>query len=333
MDKKRAAFDIWKAIFQDDEAFMQLFFSTLYHDQNTLLVQNAAIGTANAHLQFLPYNLCVNDRLYRSYYVCGVATRPEMRSRGLAKQLLRAAHYQMWLNGATFSFLIPQENWLYEYYNRVAQYLPLGERAQCLTVDEKSFSQSLTSDSYKRFSAFRQRALSVPHVVPDYLQWRIALQTAVMSSGGYLFYTAQQMDALFERLGDSFIAPAPATNREKNVYRCGMIRLINPIKLLMAYAKEHIQDSWSFFLSDESLPMNNGLYILKSGMVRFFRPTIKDASKYSIPEAFQQEIKKEWKSISKKTPRPKIFTPESLLLFLIGEKRFFFDQLMDGLSF
>ena len=323
MQKRAAAYKIWKDIFHDDEAFMTLFFDSIYHDSNTLLSLNPYTGTANSHLQFIPYDLCIAQKRYKACYVCGVATIPEAREHGLAKQLLQAAHYRMWHKGAALSFLIPQENWLYDYYRRGGQYVDAGERA----YSHKrivGFVNSSDAESYKQSTLQRQSSLRMNYALPDYLQWRTALESAAMSGGGCAFDDECGINLLYDRITpNNYIAPRPPINGEK-MHRFGMVRIIKPFDLLRDYALRHTHCCTTFIYCDNALPMNNGLYVIKNGMVRFFRPALQDVRKYSILKGKEKDTNPLNSPLS-------LYTPTSLAQFLFQNEIFFLDQLMDGI--
>ena len=108
------------------------------------------------------------------------------------------------------------------------------------------------------------------------------------------------------------------------MHRFGMVRIIKPFDLLRDYAQRHTHCCTTFIYCDNALPMNNGLYVIKNGMVQFFRPALQDVRKYSI-------LKGKEKDTNPLNPPLSLYTPTSLAQFLFENEIFFLDQLMDGI--
>ena len=89
MIDKQQVVDLWQECFNDSEAFVQLYFSTKYTEENTLVhIENGKVLSA---LQMLPYSMTCWGRELRISYISGASTWPEARGRGLMKDLLTEA--------------------------------------------------------------------------------------------------------------------------------------------------------------------------------------------------------------------------------------------------
>ena len=117
MIDKQQVVDLWQECFNDSEAFVRLYFSTKYTEENTLVhIENGKVLSA---LQMLPYSMTCWGRELRISYISGASTWPEARGRGLMKDLLTEAFRVMRSRDVHFSTLIPAESWLFDFYRRL----------------------------------------------------------------------------------------------------------------------------------------------------------------------------------------------------------------------
>jgi len=117
MIDKQQIIDLWQECFNDSEAFVRLYFSTKYTEENTLVhVENGKVLSA---LQMLPYSMTCWGRELRISYISGASTWPEARGRGLMKGLLTEAFGVMRSRDVHFSTLIPAESWLFDFYRKL----------------------------------------------------------------------------------------------------------------------------------------------------------------------------------------------------------------------
>jgi len=107
---------MWKTCFNDSEAFMDLYFSEKYKDENTLIYieDNQAV----ASLQILPYLFTFYGENIPVSYISGACTLPEFRKRGIMGKLLIASFEVMKQRDIPLSILIPSNENLYKYYKK-----------------------------------------------------------------------------------------------------------------------------------------------------------------------------------------------------------------------
>ncbi len=109
--------EMWRLSFPNDpEKFVQFYFSDIYTNENTLVYLKN--NKPAASLQILPYSIQIDKQIYQTGYISGAMTHPDYRGEGLMSQLLNQAFEVMKERKHTFSFLIPQEEWLQSYYAR-----------------------------------------------------------------------------------------------------------------------------------------------------------------------------------------------------------------------
>lgn len=114
MDKKGQLIDLWRLCFGDSEDFIRLFFDRVYREENALTLERE--GRILCALHIVPYRMLVAGHEWSLAYVCGVATWPEYRRRGLMGQLMRQAIDVMAGRGYDLTALIPATPALFEYY-------------------------------------------------------------------------------------------------------------------------------------------------------------------------------------------------------------------------
>jgi predicted acetyltransferase len=115
--QKKDIIHIWNECFPDDSPeFVDLYFTKKYKSENTLvyLLENKIASC----LQILPYEMKYFGNICQTFYISGAATLPEYRNKGLMGELLVHSFQEMKNRGALFTVLIPQEEWLVQYYQK-----------------------------------------------------------------------------------------------------------------------------------------------------------------------------------------------------------------------
>ncbi|MDR3252535.1 MAG: GNAT family N-acetyltransferase [Tannerella sp.] len=122
-DKKALAL-LWKEIFGDADAFVNLFFSSMYKPANALIIRDR--DTIVSALYILPYRVKIGVRTFPSAYICGVCTRPSERGKGYMKALMQAAMDEIRSKGYVLATLIPANERVRDFYRRISFTLPLN---------------------------------------------------------------------------------------------------------------------------------------------------------------------------------------------------------------
>ena len=115
----RALFD---QCFPDESGFNAYFFDRLYRPEQTLLYEQG--NTLCAMVQMLPYQLFIGGTEGTATYIYGACTHPEHRRKHFMAQLLEASFEEDRRRGRCASLLIPQEEWLFQFY-RPFGYIPV----------------------------------------------------------------------------------------------------------------------------------------------------------------------------------------------------------------
>ena len=108
---------MWKLCFPKDKTqFVNFYFEEVLKTNQSLALWNN--NTLVAFLQILPYQIKIGDKTYNAGYISGAMTHPEHRQKGYMQQLLNAAFEEMKKQSFTFSFLIPQDDQLFDFYGK-----------------------------------------------------------------------------------------------------------------------------------------------------------------------------------------------------------------------
>ena len=127
---KEGTINLWRICFNDTEEFIRFYFERKYKDENTIGIEEN--GQIVSVLQMLPYTMTWNQQEVPVSYISGASTHPDARNKGLMQKLLTEAFFTMKNQKFIFSILIPQEDWLYDYYSQ-AGYVPVHIRKLLFT--------------------------------------------------------------------------------------------------------------------------------------------------------------------------------------------------------
>lgn len=118
---------LWKDTFGDPYEYIRMVFDTYFVEENVETVEDEK-GRLISSLLGVPYRFfdcgvetpCgSHDGYLKGMYLCGLATVPDMRGKGLMKELMRRFEERAAGNDYDFSFLIPADEGLRNYYSRM----------------------------------------------------------------------------------------------------------------------------------------------------------------------------------------------------------------------
>lgn len=285
LDRRLLSRAIWQEVFEDEESFLDLYFTQVYRDDETdLLIDYGTLPRAIAHTGRLSYFLRLWGKQLPASYISGAATISSERGRGLMPTLLYSSHSKMYQTGKILSFLIPAEPWLYQYYERKFGYAQVCYRRVIEQTDSfpsspLAFQQESNASNYIEYIRQRKHWI-VGHIEHTYSQWRNVIADAALSGGGYtqrgilrLLQGEKQVQFVATRL------PIDEENRYNQIVAPpegeairphGMMRAINIPQLLALYAKWHPQVERQFDLFDSILHPNTGRYLVSKGRLLFY---------------------------------------------------------------
>lgn len=240
-------------------------------------------------------------------YISGACTHPDSRSKGLMKHLLAEAFLRMKQRKTAFSILIPQEDWLYNYYSQSGYATSLYDTPENYYLQVYSAHpavQALTPEECNRqitplYAYFQEEMLKRPNCVQHTLKdFKTILQDLYMSEGKLLVYfsaSGQIQGMAFAlplsdkiRINELLAGPEDEKSallqtaatlwnkgeieckippRPGNMQKRGMLRIIDAKQVLDVYAALHPHKSLLLQLTDEQLPSNNGYYRIRNGKV------------------------------------------------------------------
>ncbi|MFC2384043.1 MAG: GNAT family N-acetyltransferase [Hoylesella saccharolytica] len=221
--------ELWKLVFNDSEKFMDLYFNRVYQPKYNITCQiNRHVVAA---LQTLPYTLLYHGSEVKTAYISGVSTHPDFRQQGVADNLMRQAHFDLFYKEVVFATLIPAEKWLYEWYGRC------GYAEQITCTPPPTGIEKMNFETFDKLQRTKSCVLLHDREGFDIIQEDIRL------AGADYHPTTQPVQA--------------------------MIRVVNVKRALELYLKHHPETNTVLRVEDDhDIPMNNAYYILKSGRVK-----------------------------------------------------------------
>ncbi len=114
MSKRIDTEQLWKLCFGDSDEFIQFYFDRKYKEENTFTLYKE--GKLICVLQAIPYIITINNLNYSAAYISGACTHPQHRNQHCMSNLLKETLEELKKRNIDFVFLIPQEQWLYEFY-------------------------------------------------------------------------------------------------------------------------------------------------------------------------------------------------------------------------
>lgn len=107
--------EIWRDIFKDTDAYLDLFFNSKMKPEYTMVARNETEIASVVYMVDAPLVL-QNGSSIPAFYMCGIATRPNYRGQGLAGELINMAFETAKEKGAKACYLIPANLPLFDFY-------------------------------------------------------------------------------------------------------------------------------------------------------------------------------------------------------------------------
>ena len=195
---------LWRISFQEDETFLDFFFSAVYSPGRCCCLTRD--GKPAAALHWLDCT-CQGQRLA---YLYAVATHPAYRGQGLCRRLMDKAHVILAGQGYAGTLLVPADEGLR------AMYAKMGYRA-CGGITEFTCQAGtplpLRRVGPEEYAALRRELLGPKGVIQEGENLLLLAQFHRLYAGGNLLLAAATQDGkLFvpELLGDPAAAPGVA---------------------------------------------------------------------------------------------------------------------------
>lgn len=117
--------ELWKETFHDSDFYINLVFSTYFRPGNAFCRFDG--DKLIAMMLCVPYNFLYGDangdrHILKGCYLCGLATLPPYRRKGIMADLMNEVESEMINRNFDFLFLIPADGHLRDYYARMGYF-------------------------------------------------------------------------------------------------------------------------------------------------------------------------------------------------------------------
>ena len=293
---------LWHEVFGDSLESVSRFFGHIYREDEAFVTY--VDGQVASMLLAPRLTLRIEDGIHLPIgYLCGIATHPDHRGKGMSSELIRQALRKERERGDIFSTLIPAEASLFAFYEKTAGFTPAF--SEWISTGQEALIQGLngTSPNTQTLVDFLSQAEGSSHTplaLHDEAWWHAVLEDYQLSEGyriyihederglfdGVLFIMVQptnevwvraafgQIEACKDLLQDlanqyprhtfRYFLPTPPTATPQPK---GMLRLLNLRRLLELYLQHHPEETRAFAYRDPLFPEEDGYYLLKGGRV------------------------------------------------------------------
>ncbi|GAD05353.1 acetyltransferase [Porphyromonas crevioricanis JCM 15906] len=288
-DKGLSARSLWEICFNDPAVFVNLYFSEVYKDDNTLLLYEEKGEKAVAHVQMIPYQLHFSSKEpMQASYISGACTHPEYRNRGFMSQLMQEALQMMYAKGDIYSFLIPAEPWLFDFYQKSSSYSP------AFTRDTLHFSNEYSHEQVAEIISKKYAACKGPIVLHNEKQAQIVAKDLSLAGVGGCVISQNRNSRIYYLLRNNTMeikgctgkpdkdlllnllckykssfsqieAVAPWGQQNNDYKATSMIRILDPLRALNETNNLSEKIPPRFVLHDPQLPQNDGIYQYENG--------------------------------------------------------------------
>lgn len=151
---KRDMMKLWKDTFHDSTRYIKLVFDTYFSPDNVFYVYDgeklvAALLGVEYEFQALENDKCLNT--FKGMYLCGLATHPEYRRKGIMARLMKEAEISAKARGFVMTFLIPADSQLREYYHKNGYVTASYKRCQVVECRKFENPDKLNIYTFKDF--------------------------------------------------------------------------------------------------------------------------------------------------------------------------------------
>ncbi len=119
--EKRDMMELWKETFHDSNRYIKLVFDKYYLPENAFTEYDGdklIASLLGVEYAFQRIDKDGRKKYFQGFYLCGLATHPDYRRRGIMGELMKRAEESAKRRGKAFTFLIPADDHLRRYYER-----------------------------------------------------------------------------------------------------------------------------------------------------------------------------------------------------------------------
>ncbi len=292
--KKEKFTELFSLAFDDPAAWRDWFIGNCADDEYIYL--DSETPKAAATLLMQPYSFLFHGSRLATGYISCVATHPESRSRGLATKVLKKALRDAREKGYAMCELIPAEDHLYFFYDRL-------NFATVFYVDREHYTSlhsfgggkgTVTEPGFALLHGLELRqGCGIIHSEADYAN---ILHDMELDGGAHLIAVSDTepgaamlfategkdhvtvkclladsealattaLAELRRRVGEKAITVTrpPLSGSPALLRAHGMARIVNPVLLLGAMAKAYPELKIAIRITDHEIPENDGTYVI-----------------------------------------------------------------------
>lgn len=302
---------LWRSCFEDTEEFIELYFSRVYTDENTLIGYAPDKVTAVCHTQALPYKLQLAKGTVPLPvgYISGACTLIEYRGQGYMQRLMEKALEMMYERGDVASFLIPASESLFHFYQKGFGYGTAFYYEEAHEFNFEPILAELSTSDVAMTLTQHERNMQSYGILHDDNQWQTIIldyNLGVQSQVTNLYDTNGHIDglALYIDFGDCISVRCcyasierreellSTINPQSKPYRQvlpvsssditswipkGMLRPIRLYDLLKEWIREIPDYSCHVYIVDDLLQHNTGSYNICNGTITYTKAQEQDA--------------------------------------------------------
>lgn len=217
---------LWRDVFLEEEAYLDTFFEKVFKGENALLYEED--GRIAAALHMVPYSMIVDEVEHSLLYLYAIGTLPEYRGKGYAGEITREALRVAEDRGYSAAFLVPAEESLFLWYERMGFETVFYKTTIRLEIKDYLSLPSLVSEgTWKAFKTSNPQELWDLYRTGPYYQdnWvRLTREQndffleALFRTGGeawMLEWRGRKHYSLFQKEGDSLVVYETTIGREE----------------------------------------------------------------------------------------------------------------------
>lgn len=232
---------IWETCFGNVGNYNNIYFAHKYQNNNTLLLFENDIAVAS--LQILNYTLNYYNTNIPLAYLSGICTLPKYREKGYASKLINEAHKLINYRNIPLAALIPQEDRLYEFYNKF-DYEKVFEKDNIIIPLKEIIDTSASlPEAYQKFdSLFRHQHFCIQKTFEDFV-------------------------AIIEEFKND--------HYKEKTNLSGMAKIIDAERLLRIYAENNSEKQFKININDE-LTSKKSTYYINNGLIETLQDSCSD---------------------------------------------------------
>ena len=151
---KKDMMELWKYTFHDSFRYIKLVFDTYFKPDNVFYVydgEKLIAALLGVEYDFQILDECNQVKTFKGMYLCGLATHPAYRKRGVMTELMKEAEVSAKVRGFDISFLIPASDHLREYYQKKGYITTSYKLSQTLKSVKMKSSNGMNIYTFQAF--------------------------------------------------------------------------------------------------------------------------------------------------------------------------------------